>query len=139
MPQTPLGVAIRNPSKPRFIRIVCRHARWRPGSQTYEFPGRVMLRYSGLGRWRDLYHESPVHGYRPSVSGTWQRAGKYQYKCPRCRCDLQMRELSMLVLIDAFDAVERQRAGRSAARVQRLDISIAEHVLASFRQAGRSA
>lgn len=95
-----------------------------------------MLRYSGLGSWRDLFREFPVPGHSP---GAWQRAGKYQYKCPRCRCDLQMREASMLMLIDALDAVERQRTGRSAARVQRLDISIADHVLASFRQAGRSA
>lgn len=139
MPQTPLGIAIKNPSKPRLIRIVCRHARRKPGSQTYEFPDRVMLRYSGLGRRRDLYREVPVPGYSLGAGGPWEPSSKYRYKCLRCRCDLQVREANMLMLIDALDAVERQRTGNTAARVQRLDISVAERVLASLRQAGQSA
>ena len=44
----------------------------------------------------------------------------------------------MLRLIGALDALERQRTGNPAARVQRLDISSAEHVIASLRQAGEA-
>jgi hypothetical protein len=140
MPETPISVVVKRPLKARLIRIVCRHARREPGSLTYEFPDRMMLRYSRLGSWRDLYREFPVPGHKPDAAGgPWEPSKKYQYRCPRCHCDLQVREAGMLRLVDALDEVERHRTGDSAARVQRLDISVAVLVLSSFRQAGQSA
>ena len=62
----------------------------------------------------------------------------YRYKCPRCRCDLQLKSARMLRLIGALDSVERERAGKQTSRIQRLDISSAEQVLAFLCQAGRA-
>jgi hypothetical protein len=130
--EIPLGVPIKNPLKSRIIRLVCRHTRRKPGSQTYEFPERVQVRYHKL-RWRELYLEVPMYGRRLGGGGPWELRDKYQYKCPRCGCDLQLRAATMLRLIDAFDAVERQRSGDTAANTHRLDISVAELVLTSSR------
>lgn len=72
------------------------------------------------------------------MTGSGEALATYQYKCPRCRYDLQLRAATMLRLVDAHDALERQRTSNPTARVQRLDISSAELVLASFRQAGEA-
>jgi hypothetical protein len=71
-------------------------------------------------------------------TGSGEALATYQYKCPRCRYDLQLRAATMLRLVDAHDALERQRTSNPTARVQRLDISSAELVLASFRQVGEA-
>jgi hypothetical protein len=131
------GVSVKRPHKPRFIRVICRHTRADPGWQTHEFPNRLMIRYSGLDRRADLSAEQPVQpaGRRDAYPGRlWERE-TYQYRCPRCHYDLQLRAANMMRLISALDTLERRRTGNQAARVQRLDISAAELVLASFRQA----
>jgi hypothetical protein len=137
------GIPVKNPRKPRFIRVICRHTRSNPGWQTHEFPNRLMIRYSGLGRRAELSAEHPVQpaglrDARYAHPGRLWEPETYQYRCPRCRFDLQLRAANMMRLISALDSLERQRTGNQAARVQRLDISAAELVLASFRQAGEA-
>jgi hypothetical protein len=143
MDQGNLGIPIKHPHKPRFIRVICRHSRGNPDWQTHEFPNRLMIRYSGLGRQADLNAEHPVQPAGPrdaryAYPGRLWAPETYQYRCPRCHCDLQLRTANMMKLISALDAVERRRSGNQAARVQRLDISTAELVLASFRQVGEA-
>ena len=138
-----LGVPVKNPHKPRFIRVICRHTRGNPGWQTHEFPNRLMIRYSDLGRRADLSGEHPVqpaerHDARYAYPGRLWAPETYQYRCPRCRYDLQLRAANMMRLINALDSLERQSTGSQAARIQRLDISAAELVLASLRQAGEA-
>lgn len=137
------GISVKNPHKPRFVRVICRHTRGNPGWQTHEFPNRLMIRYSGLGRLADLSAEHPVQPAGPrdaryAYPGRLWEPDTYQYRCPRCRYDLQLRAANMIRLIGALDALERQRTGNHAARIQRLDISAAELVLASLRQAGEA-
>jgi hypothetical protein len=154
MDQPNLDVAVKRPHKPRFVRVICRHARRNPGSPTHKFPIRLVIRYSALGLRAELSAErpAPVTGIRNASDLQFASQAlaparmtssdgapiTYQYKCPRCRYDLQLRTASMLRLIGALDALERQRTGNPTARVQRLDISSAEHVLASLRQAGEA-
>lgn len=44
----------------------------------------------------------------------------------------------MLKLIGALDTMERERTGKQTGRIQRLDISSGEQVLAFLRQADRA-
>jgi hypothetical protein len=143
MYQVDLGVPVKNPFKPRFIRVICRHTRGNPEWQTHEFPNRLMIRYSDLGRRADLSAEHPVQpagrrDARYAYPGRLWEPKTYQYRCPRCRYDLQLRAANMMGLISALDALERRRTGNQAARIQRLDISAAEPVLAFLRQAGEA-
>jgi hypothetical protein len=143
MDQGNFGVPVKRPHKPRFIRVICRHTHGNPGWQTHEFPNRLMIRYSGLGRRADLSAEHPVqpaerHDARYASPGRLWAPETYQYRCPRCSYDLQLRAANMMRLVNALDALERQSTGNQAARIQRLDISAAELVLASFRQAGEA-
>jgi hypothetical protein len=143
MDQGNLGIPVKNPHKPRFIRVICRHTRGNPGWQTHEFPNRLMIRYSDLGRRADLSAEHPVQPAEPrdaryAYPGRLWEPETYQYRCPQCGYDLQLRAANMMRLISALDALERQRTGNQAARIQRLDISAAELVLASLRQAGEA-
>jgi hypothetical protein len=138
-----LGVSVKRPNKPRFIRVICRHTRGDPAWQTHEFPNRLMIRYSGLGRQADLCAEHPDQpaerwDARYAAPGKLWAPTTYQYRCPRCRYDLQLRSANMMKLISVLDALERGRTGDPASRIQRLDISAAELVLASFRQAGEA-
>ena len=141
--QVDLGVPVKNPFKPRFIRVICRHTHGNLGWQTHEFPNRLMIRYSDLGRRADLSAEHPDQppgrrDARYAYPGRLWEPETYQYRCPQCRYDLQLRAANMMVLISALDALERRRTGNQAARIQRLDISAAELVLAFFRQAGEA-
>jgi hypothetical protein len=120
------GITFKRPSKPRFVRVVCRHACGRSEWQTYEFPDRLVIRLHGFGPQRDLAAESQVDGAHALAVGS---EAVHRYKCPRCHRDLQLRTDTMLRIIDALDVVERRRAGDSAARVQKMDIAVAEHVL----------
>lgn len=154
MGQSHTAAAVKRPHKPRFIRMICRHTRRNPGWPTHEFPSRLVIRYSMLGQRAELSAESPsdlagigTTSGLPSarqtraperMTGSGEALATYQYKCPRCRYDLQLRAATMLRLVDAHDALERQRTSNPTARVQRLDISSAELVLASFRQAGEA-
>jgi len=96
-----------------------------------------MIRYRGLDRDRDLSMERKPGRWAPGSADLGERAA-YRYKCPRCHRDLQLRAESMLWLIDAFDAIERQGTGDPASRVRRLDISAAEGVLSFRRQVGKA-
>lgn len=131
------GITVKRPNKPRFIRVICRHGRGERGWQTHEFPNRLVIRYHGLGPHRDLSVERKP---RPGEHGIADlgEPGTYRYKCPRCHRDLQLRAENMLRLIDAVDALERQRTGDPASRVQRLDITAAEDVLRFRRQASEA-
>lgn len=131
------GITVKRPGKPRFIRVICRHGRGDRGWQTHEFPDRVVIRYHGLGPHRGLSVERKLRPEEPGIADLGER-GTYRYKCPRCHRDLQLHAESMLWLIDAVDALERQRTGDPAARVQRLDISAAEGMLRFRRQASEA-
>src|SRR6266516_2562369 len=99
-------VTVKRPYKPRFIRMICRHARRNPGWPTHEFPVRLVIRYSMLGQRAELSAEHPaqlagirnISGLHASqartpeeMTGSGDVPGTYQYKCPRCRYDLQLR------------------------------------------------
>jgi hypothetical protein len=134
------GATVKRPQKPRFIRVICRHGRGNPEWQTYEFPNRLMIRYSNFGQQADLSAETPVQptGHRDlryAHPGMLWAPHTYQYRCPRCRYDLQLRAANMMRLIYALDALERQRTGNQTSRVQRLDISTAQLVLKLLSQA----
>jgi hypothetical protein len=101
------GIPVKNPRKPRFIRVICRHTRSNPGWQTHEFPNRLMIRYSGLGRRAELSAEHPVRpaglrDARYAYPGRLWEPETYQYRCPRCRFDLQLRAANMMRLISAL-------------------------------------
>jgi hypothetical protein len=150
------GEVIIRPGKRRFVQIVCRHVRRNPAWQTHEFPNRLVIRQSITGRLVEVGAEFLVDA--PFPAGTysgpqrvigvpgprWVRDGPvealvtYRYKCPQCRCDLQLRSAGMLRLIGALDSMERRRTGKQASRVHRLDISSADQVLAFLRQVGRA-
>jgi hypothetical protein len=138
-----VGISVKSFHKPRFIRVICRHRRGDPRWQTHEFPNRLMICYSDMGRQVDLCAEHPVQpaerwDARYAAPGTLWTPETCQYRCPRCRCDLQLRSANMMTLIGLLDALERRRSGDGTARMQRLDISTAELVLASIRQAGEA-
>jgi len=150
------GEVIVKPGTRRFIQVVCRHVRRNPAWQTHEFPKRLVIRQSIAGRLVEFGTEVHVDGPVPvwthagragsvAVPGPrWARDGPveplptYRYKCPRCRCDLQLRSATMLELIRALDSMEGERRGKQGSRIQRLDTSTAEQVLAFVRQAGRA-
>ena len=96
-----------------------------------------MIRYRELGLHRDLSIERKPGPDGPGGADPGER-GTHRYKCPRCHRDLQLRAESMLRLIDVVDALEQQRTGDPAARVQRLDISAAEGMLRFQRQASEA-
>lgn len=131
------GITVKRPGKPRLIRVICRHGREDRGWQTHEFPDRLVIRYHGVGLPHDLSVERKPRPEQLGIADLGKR-GAYRYKCPRCHRDLQLRAESMLWLIDAVDALERQRTGDPAARVQRLDISAAEGVLRFRGQASEA-
>ena len=131
-----------------------RHVRRNPAWQTHEFPKRLVIRQLITGRLVEFGAEVQVDvplsvwthaGLAGAVAvpgPRWARDGPvevlptYRYKCPRCRCDLQLRSATMLPLIGALDSMERERRGKQAGQIQRLDISTAEQVL-TFRPSGR--
>jgi hypothetical protein len=119
------------------MRVICRHGRGDPGWQTHEFPDRLVIRYREFGLHRDLSVERKPGPEGPGSADLGERV-KCRYKCPRRHRDLQLREDSMLWLVDAVDALERRRTGDPAARVQRLDISAAEEMLRFRGQASKA-
>src|SRR5260370_7927558 len=111
MDQPNLDVAVKRPHKPRFIRVICRHARRNPGSPTHEFPIRLVIRYSMPGLRAELSAERPAEltgicntSDLHSASQEWAPARMtssdgtpitYQYKCPRSPSNLQLQPPSM--------------------------------------------